>query len=146
MFEKYTEKARRVIFFARYEVSEHGSSAIETGHLLLGLLHEDKSLLSRFLPAEVPIEALRAQIESRISKGEKIPTSIEIPLSEESKSVLKYAAEESDDLSHKQIGTEHLLLGLLHEHNSLAAGVLQEHGLNYSDVRKVVGDDSWPIR
>jgi ATP-dependent Clp protease ATP-binding subunit ClpC len=146
MFEKYTEKARRVIFFARYEVSEHGSFSIEPEHLLLGLLREDKSLLSRLLPAEVPIEALRAQIESRIDKGEKISTSIEIPLSEESKRVLQYAAEESKDLSHMHIGTEHLLLGLLHAQGSLAAGVLQENGMNYSDVRKVVGDDSWRLR
>jgi ATP-dependent Clp protease ATP-binding subunit ClpC len=145
MFEKYTEKARRVIFFARYEVSEHGASAIETGHLLLGLLREDKALLSRFLPADVPIEMLREQIEARIGHGEKISTSIEIPLSEESKRILKYAAEESKGLSHKHIGTEHLLLGLLREHKSLAAGVLQESGMSYSDVRKVIADDTWRL-
>jgi ATP-dependent Clp protease ATP-binding subunit ClpC len=142
MFEKYTEKARRVIFFARFEVSEHGASTIETEHLLLGLLREDKVLLSRFLPADVSIEALREQIESRIDKGEKISTSIEIPLSEESKRVLKYAAEESKDLSHQHIGTEHLLLGLLHEQESLALGVLRENGMNYSDMRKVMEDDA----
>jgi len=145
MFEKYTEKARRVIFFARYEVSEHGASSIETEHLLLGLLREDKALLSRFLPANVPIEVLREQIESRIGQGEKISTSIEIPLSEASKNVLKYAVEESKGLSHRHIGTEHLLLGLLREQESLAAGVLLGSGMNYSDVRKVMEDDSWRL-
>ena len=84
---------------------------------------------------------LREQVEARISKGEKISTSIEIPLSEASKNVLKYAAEESEGLSPKQIGTEQLLLGLLRERESLAAGVLQGNGMNYFAVRKVMGDD-----
>jgi ATP-dependent Clp protease ATP-binding subunit ClpC len=145
MLEKYTEKARRVIFFARYEVSEHGASSIETGHLLLGLLREDEALISRFLPADISIEAVREQVETRLDKGEKISTAIEISLSDESKNVLTYAADESEGLSHRHIGTEHLLLGLLREPESLAAGVLQEHGINYSDVRKVMEDDSWRL-
>ena len=131
-----------MIFFARYEVSEQGAPSIETEHLLLGLLREDKALISRFLPADVSIEALREQIESRRDKGEKISTSIEIALSEGSRRVLAYAAEESQDLSHRHIGTEHLLLGLLREQDSLAAGVLRENGMNYSDVHKAVDDDS----
>ena len=142
MFEKYTEKARRVIFFARYEVSEQGASSIETEHLLLGLLREDKALISRFLPADTSAEALREQIQSRLDKGERVSTSVEIPLSEGSKRVLSCAAEESQDLSHKHIGTEHVLLALLHEKESLAAGVLRENGMSYSDVRKAVADDS----
>jgi ATP-dependent Clp protease ATP-binding subunit ClpC len=145
MFEKYTEKARRVIFFACYEVSEHGASSIETEHLLLGLLREDKTLLSRFLPANVTIEVLREQIEARIGHGDKISTSIEVPLSEASKRVLKYAAEESQGLSHRHIGAEHLLLGLLREQKSLAAGVLRENGMNYADVRKAMEDDTWRL-
>ena len=145
MFEKYTEKARRVIFFARYEVSEHGASSIGTEHLLLGLLREDKALLSRFLPTDVSLEMLREQVESHIDTGEKISTSIEIPLSEESKDILKYAAEESESLAHRHIGTEHLLLGLLRGQESLAAVVLQENGVGYSDVRRVIEDDSWRL-
>jgi ATP-dependent Clp protease ATP-binding subunit ClpC len=145
MFEKYTEKARRVIFLARYEVSERGASSIETGHLLLGLLREDKGLLSRFLPADVSVEVLRERVETLVDEGEKISNAVEISLSDESKNVLRYAAEESEGLSHRHIGTEHLLLGLLREPETLAAGVLREGGVNYSDVRKVMEDDSWRL-
>lgn len=145
MFERYTEKARRVIFFARYEVGEHGASAIGAEHLLLGLLREDKTLLSRFLPADVSVEALREQVSARLKRGEKISTSVEIPLSKESKHVLASAAEQSQGLSHRHIGTEHLLLGLLSAQESLAAMVLQEHGLRYSEVRKIMEDESWRL-
>ena len=140
MFEKYTEGARRVIFYARYEVSEKGASAIEPEHLLLGLVREDKALLSRFFPDDFSIEGLREQVEARMYKAEKISTSIEIPLSEESKNVLKYAVEEAESLSHTHVDTEHLLLGLLREGESQAADVLRKNGLNYSDVRQVIKD------
>ncbi|HZD07248.1 MAG TPA: Clp protease N-terminal domain-containing protein, partial [Candidatus Limnocylindrales bacterium] len=63
MFERYTEKARRVIFFARYEASQFGSPYIETEHLLLGLLREDKALTNRFLRGQGKVEAIRKQIE-----------------------------------------------------------------------------------
>ncbi len=145
MFEKYTEKARRVIFFARSEVSEHGAASIGTEHLLLGLLREDKALLSHFLPADVSIEVLREQVKAGINQGEKISTSVEVPLSEESKNVLQSAAEQSKGLSHRHIGTEHLLLGLLGVQESLAARVLRENGLSYSDVRKIMEDESWRL-
>src|SRR4051794_39938636 len=125
MFERYTEKARRVIFFARYEASMFGSNTIEPEHLLLGLLREDKSLISSFLPADTSIDSLRAQIAARITSLEKIATAVELPLSNEAKRVLAYAHEESDRLFHRHIGTEHLLLGLLHEEGSIAAKVLR---------------------
>ena len=65
MFERYTEKARRVIFFARYEASQFGSPYIETEHLLLGLLREDKALTNRFLRSHASVESIRKQIEGR---------------------------------------------------------------------------------
>ena len=67
MFEKYTERARRVIFFGRYEASQYGSPYIETEHLLLGLLREDKALANRFLRSHGSIESIRKEIESRIT-------------------------------------------------------------------------------
>ena len=140
MFERYNEGARRVVFYARYEVSEHGSSPIGTEHLLLGLVREDKALLSRFLPAEVSSEVLRGEIEASMDKAGKVPTSVEIPLSEESKRVLWYAAAEAEVLSHGHIGTEHLLLGLLREEKSPAAQVLQQNGVTYTEVRRAVRD------
>ena len=137
MFEKYTEKARRVIFFARYETSQLGARRIETEHVLLGLLREDKALSSRFFPhVEAALESIRRQIESRSSVREKISTSVELPLSDESKRVLTYAAEEADRLMCNYIGTEHILLGLLREEKSLASEILYENGLRLSRVRE----------
>jgi ATP-dependent Clp protease ATP-binding subunit ClpC len=136
MFERYTEKARRVIFFARYEASQFGAPAIEPEHLLLGLMREDKTLTGRFFPrAQVSIEAIRKEIEGRTLLREKISTSVELPLAPETKRVLAYAHEESDRLQHRHIGTEHLLLGLLREDRSMAAEILYERGLRLNAVR-----------
>ena len=86
MFERYTEKARRVIFFARYEASQFGAPAIEPEHLLLGLMREDKTLTGRFFPrAQVSIESIRKEIEGRTLLREKISTSVELYVSETSK-------------------------------------------------------------
>ena len=80
MFERYTEKARRVIFFARYEASQFGSPYIETEHLLLGLLREDKALTNRFLRSHASVESIRKQIEGRTTIREKVSTSVDLPL------------------------------------------------------------------
>ena len=136
MFERYTEKARRVIFFARYEASQFGSPFIETEHLLLGLLREDKALTNRFLRSHASIESIRKQIEGRTPIREKVSTSVDLPLSQECKRVLAYAAEEAERLAHKHIGTEHLLLGLLREDKSFAAEILHERGLRLSSLRE----------
>src|ERR1700723_1082793 len=136
MFERYTEKARRVIFFARYEASQFGSPYIETEHLLLGLLREDKALTNRFLRSHASVESIRKQIEQRTVIREKVSTSVELPLSNECKRVLAYAAEEAERLSHKHIGSEHLLLGLLREEKCFAAEILQERGLRLPAIRE----------
>jgi ATP-dependent Clp protease ATP-binding subunit ClpC len=136
MFERYTEKARRVIFFARYEATQFGSPYIETEHLLLGLLREDKALTNRFLRSHSSIESIRKQIEGRTTIREKVSTSVDLPLSQECKRVLAYAAEEAERLSHKHIGTEHLLLGLLREEKSFAAEILHERGLRLTTIRE----------
>lgn len=145
MFHKYTEKARQLIFFARHEASQHDASSIEPEHLLLGLLRADQALFTRFLPANVSLEVLREQVEARTDQGQKISTAAEFPLSGKLKNVLEYAAAESEHFSHWHIGTEHLLLGLLRESASFVPSVLQEHGLNYSDLRKVMEDESWRL-
>ncbi|MCC7340208.1 MAG: ATP-dependent Clp protease ATP-binding subunit [Bryobacterales bacterium] len=138
MFERYTEKARRVIFFARYEASQFGSPYIETEHLLLGLLREDKALANRFLRSQAAIESIRKQIEAHTTVREKVSTSVDLPLSHECKRVLAYAAEEAERLSHKHIGTEHLMLGLLREEKSFAAEILHERGLRLAQVREEI--------
>jgi len=138
MFERYTEKARRVIFFARYEASQFGSQQIETEHLLLGLLREDKALANRFLRSHAAVESIRKQVEAHTTIREKVPTSVELPLSHECKRVLAYAAEEAERLNHRHIGTEHLLLGLLREEKCFAAEILHERGLRLSQVREEI--------
>src|SRR5438132_575779 len=138
MFERYTEKARRVIFFARYEASQFGSPYIETEHLLLGLLREDKQLANRFLRSHAAVDSIRKQIEGHTTVREKVSTSVDLPLSHECKRVLAYGAEEAERLSHKHIGTEHLLLGLLREEKSFAAEILHERGLRLSQVREEI--------
>jgi ATP-dependent Clp protease ATP-binding subunit ClpC len=136
MFERYTEKARRTIFFARYEASQFGSPYIEAEHLLLGLLREDKALASRFLRSHA--ESIREQIEGHTAPKEKVPTSVDLPLSHECRRVLAYGAEEAERLNHKHIGTEHLLLVLLREEKCFAARLLHEQGLTLNSVREQV--------
>jgi bifunctional UDP-N-acetylglucosamine pyrophosphorylase/glucosamine-1-phosphate N-acetyltransferase len=135
MFERYTEKARRVIFFAWYEASQFGSPTIETEHLLLGLLREDIALTNRILRTHASVESIRKQIEAHATHREKVSTSVDVPLSDESKRVLAYAAEEAERLGHKHIGTEHLLLGLLRAEKSFAAQMLDERGVKLKETR-----------
>ncbi len=136
MFERYTEKARRVIFFARYEASQLGALQIEAEHILLGLIREDKTISNRFFHrAQASVEAIRKDIESRIVLRPRHPQTIDLPLSIEAKRVLAFAAEESERLANRHIGTEHLLLGLLREENTLASEILYERGIRLTDIR-----------
>lgn len=138
MFERFTEKARRAIFSARYEASQFGSPVIETEHLLLGLAHQEPAMMSRFASREFSSELLREQIESRTDAREKIATTIDLPLSNECKRVLAYAAEEAERLGHKHIGAEHLLLGLLREEKCRAAEILKDYGVSLKKVRQQI--------
>jgi len=125
---------RRVIFFARYEASHYGSAHIDTQHLLLGLMRENMSLLVRFLP-EANLESVRTTIDARATTRKTISTATDLPLSDESKRVLVFAAEEADRLAHKHIGTEHLFLGLLREESCVAAQILRDLGADASKLR-----------
>ncbi len=137
MFERYTEKARRVIFFSRYEASQFGAPQIETEHILLGLIREDKSLTARFFHrSQASAESIRKEIEGRTVARNRITSQIDLPLSDEAKRALSFAAEESERLGNRHIGTEHLLLGLLREEESIAAEVLYARGLRLSDIRQ----------
>src|SRR5215471_7157186 len=123
MFERYNEKARRVIFFARYVASQYGSPFIETEHLLLGLLKEDPSLLS-LLPNAKSLDEIRREIERHIEPRERISTSVDLRLSGQCKRALNFSPEEANRLASRQIEPEHLLLGLLRIHDGLAAQIL----------------------
>jgi ATP-dependent Clp protease ATP-binding subunit ClpC len=137
MFERYTEKARRVIFFSRYEASQFGASQIEAEHILLGLLREDKNLTARFFHrSHANVELIRKEIENRTVMSDRISLHIDLQLSDGAKRALSFATEESELLGNRHIGIEHLLLGLLREENSIAAEVLYARGLRLSDVRQ----------
>jgi ATP-dependent Clp protease ATP-binding subunit ClpA len=135
MFERYTERARRVIFCARQEAVQFGSTIIETEHLLLGLIREDKNLTNRFLRNHSSIESIRREIEGRTTIREKV-LPIHLPMSNECKRICAYAAEEAERLNHRHIGTEHLLLGILREERCMAAQILQQHGLRLNAIRE----------
>jgi hypothetical protein len=141
MFERYTEKARRVIFFSRYEASQYGSPYIETDHLLLGLLREDKSL-RRWLP-KTDAETIRKRVDDHSTKLPPTSTAVDLPLSEAAQRVLKYAADEADRLANRHIGTEHLLLGLLDEGDS-AGSLLLEAGADAAEIRMHFAERSQP--
>jgi ATP-dependent Clp protease ATP-binding subunit ClpC len=144
MFERYTEKARRVIFFARYEALQYGSQVISPEHILLGLMREDKTLSARFFPFRnsLSVEAVRREVEERITLRERIPQSAELHLSNETKRILALAAEESRKLKNRHIGPEHLLLGILREEKSIAAEILFQYGLRLQDVRDEIARQS----
>jgi ATP-dependent Clp protease ATP-binding subunit ClpC len=140
MFERYTESARKTLFFARYEASQTGSRAIETEHLLLGLLREVRGVVATILDeAHASADEMRGEIKRRVVFGERFPTSDEIPFSPATKRVLERAAEEADRLLHSYIGTEHLLLALIAENrDSIAAQVLETQGVRLAGARAIV--------
>jgi ATP-dependent Clp protease ATP-binding subunit ClpA len=141
MFERYNEKARRVVFFARYEASQFGASQIEPEHILLGLIREDRDLRARFLPDYSPVfNRIRESIEAH-EVPKHIRGDVDLPLSNEAKRVLSFAAQESEMLGNRYIGTEHLLLGLLAEKGTKAYEILTELGLRLDDVRKAIKDE-----
>jgi ATP-dependent Clp protease ATP-binding subunit ClpC len=139
MFERYTERARRVLFFARYEASELGSTSIEPEHLLLGLIREGKGLTTRiFAHWQISLDSIRKEIEGRVPWHHELSTSVEIPLSPGAKRALQSAADEADILRQNLITTEHLLLGILHEEQSVAAIILMEKGMQVDGVREEI--------
>ena len=139
MFERFTEQARRVLFFARYEASQLGSTAIETEHLLLGLLREGKGLAGRiFEHAGLDSMAVHLEIGEAVAGRPKVATHVEIPIATDAKAVLQHAADEADRLRHGHIGGEHLLLGLLHLPESAAGAILMRAGLRLDAVRESV--------
>jgi ATP-dependent Clp protease ATP-binding subunit ClpC len=147
MFERYTEKARRVIFFARYEALQYGSPVIAPEHVLLGLVREDKSLAARYFPFAngLTVETVRKDVEDRIVFRERITQSTELQLSPETKRLLAYANEESGHLKSKHISPEHLLLGILRENDPVAGAILAQYQVRLQDVRDELSSEPVPI-
>ena len=134
MFDRYTQHALRVIFFARYEASRLGDEEIDTQHLLLGILREDRALLLDYLDNE-QLALLASQIEAdakQRNQGKGVSTQVDLPLTPYSKAVLQNAEKEAESLGDKHIGSEHLFLGLLRETDSCAGKLLQQRGLQFT--------------
>ena len=138
MFERLTEQARRSIFFARYEATHYSSSFIETEHLLLGILREDKPLAATLQRRGASLDEIRGKLEERISAPgrKKSSDTTEVHLSAECHRILKNATGEADRFSDPNIGTAHLLLALLSEQESGAAGILRDSGVKAAQLRQ----------
>ena len=131
MFERFTESARRAIFFARHNAASYGSPMIETEHLLLGLLREHPG--KNWFPSHSNVATveprIRAEIERRITRGKAIATSVEIPLSAECKRILVLASDASDRLGHRAVEAEHILIAILQLPGCMAAQILKTYEL-----------------
>jgi len=135
MFERFEEKARRVIFFARYEASQLGEQQIGNNHFLLALMREDKALFA-FLTPKTNVYTLADSLRANAS-GEKISTSVDLPLSMDTKRVLALAADEAEQQGAPLVGTSHLLVGLL-RHPGAIRDLLADMGLELTTVREAL--------
>lgn len=134
MFERYTEKAKRVFFFARLEASKSGSLEIDTEHLLLGLLQEAKGILS-WAP-HLSADEVKARIDKQTLHSPPTPTNVDLPLNPNARDSLKHAQDEADRLGHKNIGTEHLFLGILDVEDCFASKLLRQGGADAQMIRE----------
>ena len=139
VFERFTESARRALFFARYELSILGGRTIEPAHILLGLLREATGQVGAIVAKwKVPVQDLRQQLAGQAGTGEKLATSIEVPFSPSARRVLTFAAEEADRLLHHRIEPQHMLLGVIREHDAVAAESLTKYGVTLEGVREFI--------
>lgn len=137
MFELYSERARRAIFFGLREAHGFRCPWIMTEHLLLGILREDSSIAAQLTAGAQ--ETIREELERLAPPGrERIPADGDLPLSEDTKRALLFAAEEYAALHHKIIDTPHLMLGLLRTEECTAAKLLRQHGMDYQRYRETV--------
>jgi|ERR687892_366276 ATP-dependent Clp protease ATP-binding subunit ClpC len=138
MFERFTDRARRVVVLAQEESRMLNHNYIGTEHLLLGLLHEGEGVGAQALESMgISLERVRRQVEEIIGQGQSTPPE-HIPFTPRAKKVLELSLRESKQLGHKYLGTEHILLGLVREGEGVAAQVLQKLGADLSAVRQQV--------
>ncbi|SRR5579871_169861 len=133
MFERYRQDARRAIFFSRWEAQQSGSVYIEPEHLLLSLTHDADSKANQLFALSSHTDNFRSQLKSH--PPAKTSKSVDLPLSNTSKRILAYAAQEADRLASKPIGTEHLFLGLLRENKSDVPEALTAMGISLHSAR-----------
>ena len=138
MFERFTDRARRVVVLAQEEARLLNHNYIGTEHILLGLIHEGEGVAAKALESlGISLEAVRAQVEEIIGHGGSAPSG-HIPFTPRAKKVLELSLREALQLGHNYIGTEHILLGLIREGEGVAAQVLVKLGADLSRVRQQV--------
>ena len=138
MFERFTDRARRVVVLAQEEARLLNHNYIGTEHILLGLIHEGEGVAAKALESlGISLEAVRAQVEEIIGHGGTAPSG-HIPFTPRAKKVLELSLREALQLGHNYIGTEHILLGLIREGEGVAAQVLVKLGADLSRVRQQV--------
>src|SRR6187402_2213510 len=138
MFERFTDRARRVVVLAQEEARMLSHNYIGTEHILLGLIHEGDGIAAKALESlSISLEAVRAQVEEIIGQGQQAPSG-HIPFTPRAKKVLELSLREALQLGHSYIGTEHILLGLIREGEGVAAQVLQKLGADLNRVRQQV--------
>jgi ATP-dependent Clp protease ATP-binding subunit ClpC len=138
MFERFTDRARRVVVLAQEEARILNHNYIGTEHILLGLLREGEGVAAQALKAlDISLETVRQQVEEIIGQGQQAPSG-HIPFTPRAKKVLELSLREALQLGHNYIGTEHILLGLIHEGQGVAAQVLVRLGADLDRVRQQV--------
>ncbi len=139
MFERFTDRARRVMGLANQEAQRFNHESIGTEHILLGLIKEGSGVAANVLRnLGVDLKRVRMEIEKKVPSGHEMVTMGRLPFTPRAKKVIELAFEEARALGHNYVGTEHLLLGLLRESGGVAAQVLVEQGLKLDDVREEV--------
>lgn len=139
MFERFTDRARRVVVLAQEEARKLGHNYIGTEHILLGLISEGEGVAAKALASlDVSLESVRAEVENTIGQGQQTSTGQHIPFTPRAKKVLEYSLREALQLGHAYIGTEHILLGLIREGEGVAAQVLVRLGADLNRVRQQV--------
>ena len=140
LFARWTQGARRAVFFARHEAIQFGNSSIEPEHLLLGILHENRNDLRVLFASSTAINAICDDARTHLV-GSKHGLLINLPLSPECKRILAYTQEEAARLAQRP-GVEHLLAGILREDKSKASEILRKHGLQLSAMRDKLAQSS----
>jgi ATP-dependent Clp protease ATP-binding subunit ClpC len=139
MFERYTESALRTLFYARYEASSLGGTSIDPEHLLLGMARESGATVGGiFAAAQISYRGIRQELEALATARPKVRTSVEIPLGDDTRRILQYAAEEANRLAQGHVGSEHLLVGLLRERGSFAERYLAQRAVSVDRVREQI--------
>src|SRR5262245_10753478 len=139
MYERFTDRARKMIQLANQEAQRFNHNYIGTEHILLGLIKEGAGVAANVLKnLDIDLRKVRLEIEKIVQTGPEVVATGKLPQTPKAKKVIEYSIEEARNLGHNYVGTEHLLLGLLREEEGVAAQVLMNLGLKLEDVRQEV--------